>query len=185
VQGKDAAVPNRADDLVSRVRFHEEALQPLDGHRVHAAGGENAGAGLGDASLADIRAEDVQRKTRPASCMDSRSRSRRSRPLRPWSNPNPDANGLARLPIPQDRGKGGLFSGFEDGRVAEELGDVDEKVVGEGPHLGGILLQDLEVLIGIAGLLHDDPPLHPAQERIRLILRKSTPTVVLTSRRIL
>ena len=64
--------------------------------------------------------------------------------------------------LPHDGGKDAPLQRLEDGRVAEELGDVDEKVLGEGAGLGGILLQHPEVLIEIAGLLQNDPPFHPA-----------------------
>src|ERR1039458_7553069 len=149
MNGKHAAVANRADDLVSRVHIHEKALQPLGGYRRRTAGTDNAGAGLLDAPLTGIGAEDVDGIVQAGGLQvfDEADGDGINLIARRASG-NPHADWLARLPFPHNRGEDALFQGLEDGRVAKELGDTDEKVLGERPDLDGILLQDPKVVIG-------------------------------------
>jgi len=147
--------------------------QPLRRQVAGDAGRKEAGPGRGDGLVVYIGGKDLDgvAALEPLEALLQQHRDAIGLLARRAAR-HPDPEGLPRGLGGADWPQGQLVERLEDLRVAEELGHADEQVPKERHHLGGRLLQILDVALDRLDLVHRHPPPDPPANRVGLVLGK-------------
>ncbi len=171
VLDEDAQIANRLVDPVAAIGLDEVATAALFAHGPQRAVRVDAGAGLGDGGLAEIRPEDLDRVGRVAQDLEQRDAERIDL-FAGRASGHPDADRCPGRLLLDDGRKDLPLQGVEDLRVAEERRDVDEDVFVKRPDFIGVPLEQRQVVLELVRSAQGHPAGQSALEGRPLVLRE-------------
>src|SRR2546426_4347265 len=173
VPGKDNPLPDRFCDPIAVFGLGEEAPEALlrepggDVRRVHAL------AGLGNCLLAEVGGKHLDRSFSRLLPQVFEQGEREGIGFyygRTSGHPHPDG----RVPVPalEQGGKDPLLQDLKRLGLAEEAGNVDQDIIIQGSALGGVPLQNLDVVVQGVGPFQKHAPPDPAHDGSVLVIGK-------------